>query len=156
MPAKIPDENYGLGTGKSPVISTKQLARLVNLTEVRIGQLTNEGVLERVARGRYDLFKAIHSYVSYLQTRRSNQWDGEEKTDLQAEQLRRTREQADELELKNSKTRGELVEVARVKMLGEKVMSAIKTRILNSPLPDAEKDKCLRDLVSLGELDYQE
>lgn len=148
MPAKIPDHNHGLGTGKCPVISTKQLARLFNLTETRIAQLAQEGVLEKVSRGRYDLFKAVHSYVSYLQTRKVNQWDDDEPSDIKAEQLRRTKEQADELELKNAKTRGELVEVARVILWGQKQLSALKQEILNLDLDDEKKDKILRKLLA--------
>jgi phage terminase Nu1 subunit (DNA packaging protein) len=70
--------------------------------------------------------------------------------------LRRTKEEADKLELANARTRGELVEVAKVKRLGEQVMSGIKTKILNMPLTDDEKDKCLRDLLSLKDLDYSD
>jgi hypothetical protein len=43
-----------------------------------------------------------------------------------------------------------------VKRLGEQVMSGIKIKILNMPLTDDEKDKCLRDLLSLKDLDYSD
>jgi phage terminase Nu1 subunit (DNA packaging protein) len=74
--------------------------------------------------------------------------------DIAAEQLRVARETADKLALQNSRTRGELVEIASVKKLGEKVMIAIRQRILNMPLTDDEKDKCLTELLNLKDLDW--
>ncbi len=82
--------------------------------------------------------------------------DEENPTEIKKHQLRRTKEEADKLELANARTRGELVEVAKVKRLGEQVMSGIKTKILNMPLTDDEKDKCLRDLLSMKDLDYSD
>ncbi|MES2995890.1 MAG: hypothetical protein V4733_03680 [Verrucomicrobiota bacterium] len=74
--------------------------------------------------------------------------------DHEAEKLRKTREEADRLALQNARARGELVEIAAVKRLGEKVMAAVRNRLLNMPLTDEEKDQCLRELLSLSEMDW--
>ncbi len=74
--------------------------------------------------------------------------------DIEAERLRKTREEADKLALANARSRGELVEIAAVKKLGEKVMVAVRNRILNMPLTDEEKDSCLRELLALGDMDW--
>lgn len=74
--------------------------------------------------------------------------------DYEAEKLRKTREEADKLALQNARSRGELVEIAAVKKLGEKFMVALRNRILNFPLTDEEKDKCLLELMDLGNLDW--
>jgi len=74
--------------------------------------------------------------------------------DLKREQLRKTTEEADKLALANSRTRGETVEIAAVKKLGEKVMVAIRNRILNLPLTDNEKDRILLDLMELEKIDW--
>lgn len=74
--------------------------------------------------------------------------------DIEAERLRKTREEADKLALQNARSRGELVEIASVKKLGEKVMIAIRNRILNMPLTDEEKDRCLVELMDLSKLDW--
>ena len=153
----VKDDQFGLGKGKQPTIPTKQLARLLNLTQARISQLAQQGIIEKEERGRWALFDTVRDYVSYLQTRKVNQWDGDDDlSDIKTEQLRRTKEEADKLELQNARTRGELVEVALVQKMGEKVMAAIKTRILNMPLTDDVKDQCLRDLLSLRDMDFTE
>jgi hypothetical protein len=74
--------------------------------------------------------------------------------DIEAEKLRKTREEADKLALANARSRGELVEIASVKKLGEKIMVAIRNRLLNMPLTDEEKDRCLTELMDLGKLDW--
>jgi hypothetical protein len=74
--------------------------------------------------------------------------------DIEAEKLRKTREEADRLALMNARSRGELVEIAAVKKLGEKVMIAIRNRLLNMPLTDDEKDRCLLDLMELDKIDW--
>lgn len=142
--------------GKSPTVPVSTLAKLFNLTSVRVQQLAADGVISKTGRGQYDLWSSVRGYIKFLQERKVNQWDSreEEQTDLKREQLRRTKEEADKLELLNARTRGELVEVSRVKRAGEKVMSAIRNRILNMPLTDDEKDQCLRDLLSVREFDF--
>jgi phage terminase Nu1 subunit (DNA packaging protein) len=141
---------------KSTSVDVGTLAKLFDLTAVRIQQLAADGIVVKSSRGKYDLWKSIRGYVQYLQKRRVNQWDGkeEELSEIKREQLRRVKEEADKLELQNARTRGELVEIAAVKRLGEKVMVALRNRVLNMPLTDEEKDKCLRELMDLGKLDW--
>jgi len=155
MPKKTKNEKQA---SESPSTDVNTLSKLFNLTPIRIQQLANEGVTVKSARGRYELWPSIKNYIKYLQERKINQWttDEENPTELKKHQLRRTKEEADKLELQNARTRGELVEVSRVKQLGEQVMSGIKAKILNMPLTDDQKDKCLRDLLSIKDLDFKE
>lgn len=155
MSKKTKDEKQA---SESPSTDVNTLSKLFNLTPIRIQQLANEGVTVKSARGRYELWPSIKNYIKYLQERKINQWtnDEENPTELKKHQLRRTKEEADKLELANARTRGELVEVSRVKKLGEQVMSGIKAKILNMPLTDEQKDKCLRDLLSIKDLDFKE
>jgi len=150
--------NYGIGRGSGPIATTSSLASVLSLTKTRIGQLVEEGVLVKLERGKFHLCDSVNRYVNYLRNQPKNQWGakGEDETDFDRERLRRTKEEADKLEIFNARSRGELVEIEKVKRSGEKVMSAIKTRLLNMPLTDEEKDQCLRDLVSLKEMDFSD
>jgi len=151
-------DNIAKDNGKSPTVPVSTLAKLFNLTSVRVQQLAADGIIQKSGRGQYDLWPSVRAYIAYLQERKVNQWDSDtaDPTEIKKQQLRRTKEEADKLELANARTRGELVEVSKVKRLGEQVMSGIKTKILNMPLTDDEKDKCLRDLLSLKDLDYSD
>ena len=155
MPKK---DNIAKDNGKSPTVPVSTLAKLFNLTSVRVQQLAADGIIQKSGRGQYDLWPSVRAYIAYLQERKVNQWDSDtdDPTEIKKQQLRRTKEEADKLELANARTRGELVEVSKVKRLGEQVMSGIKTKILNMPLTDDEKDMCLRDLLSLKDFDYSD
>ena len=74
--------------------------------------------------------------------------------DIEAERLRKTREEADKLALANARSRGELIEIQSVKKLGERVMVAIRNRILQFPITDDEKDALLTELLNLGKMDW--
>ena len=107
--------------GKSPTVPVSVLAKLFNLTSVRVQQLAADGIISKAGRGQYDLWSSVRGYIKFLQERKVNQWDSDDNlSDIKKEQLRRTKEEADKLELINAKTRGELVEVELVKREGEK------------------------------------
>lgn len=72
----------------------------------------------------------------------------------EAERLRKTKEEADKIALANAKERGEVVEIGAVIQFGEKVFAAVRQKILNMPLTDEEKDKCLSELLSLKDKDW--
>lgn len=150
--------NYGIGRGIGPIAATSSLANVLGVTKTRIGQLVQEGVLVKLERGKFPLCDSVNRYINYLRNQKQNQWGskGEDETDFDRERLRRTKEEADKLELLNARTRGELVEVAQVKKLGEKVMASIKTVIMNDAITDDAKDKCLRNLKSLSEMDFSD
>jgi phage terminase Nu1 subunit (DNA packaging protein) len=74
--------------------------------------------------------------------------------DYEAERLRKTKEEADKLALANAKERGEVVEIGAVIQFGEKVFASVRQKILNMPLTDEEKDKCLAELLALKDKDW--
>lgn len=45
------------------------IAKLFNLTERRVQQLSKEGVIPKAERGKYELIGAVQGYVRYLQER---------------------------------------------------------------------------------------
>lgn len=137
--------------GKNPSVPVSSLAKLFNLTSVRIQQLASDGIVIRTSRGRYDLWSSISNYIEYLQERRVNQWDDESEnpTELKKQQLRRTKEEADKLELANAKTRGELIEKSEVIKAGEEIMAIVRNAILNDKITEEAKDKCLKNLLRL-------
>ncbi len=136
--------------------NVRQLAEAFGLTKVRIQQLAAEGIIPKHDHGKYDFLECVKSYCAYIKTHKRNQYDSnsESSGDIEAERLRKTKEEADKLELHNARTRGELVEIAAVKKLGERVMIAIRSKILNFPITDDEKDALLRELMTINKIDW--
>lgn len=143
-------DNIAKDNGKSPTVPVSTLAKLFNLTSVRVQQLAADGIIQKSGRGRYDLWPSVRAYIAYLQERKVNQWDGDaaDPTEIKKQQLRRTKEEADKLELLNAKTRGELVEVEKIINYFSEIASVLKNIILNDSITEDAKDKCLRNISS--------
>lgn len=106
------------------------MAKLFNLTERRVQQLSKEGVIPKDARGRYELVPAVQGYVRYLQERALGQQVPEGAIDYHAEKARKTRAEADLAEMEAAARRGELVEAAVVDQAWQSVMREIQSKLL--------------------------
>lgn len=70
--------------------------------------------------------------------------------DIQGERLRKTREEADSLALRNAEMRGELVSVTLVKQMVSEIILANKQTVLASQLEQETKNEILANLEALG------
>jgi len=138
-------------------INQADLSRLVGITRQRIATLTDNGTFDRDVSGTYDLVASVQAYITLLQLNRKSRHDSptfDDENEIEVQKLRKLTEEADRLAIANAQSRGELVEIETVKRLGEKVMVAIRQKILSMPLTDTEKDLMLADLFALRELDW--
>jgi phage terminase Nu1 subunit (DNA packaging protein) len=128
-PASYTASKFAALTG----IDRHELQRRLEELKAATGATTSQGAAE------YSLRDLVKAYAG---------------GDARAEALRKTRAESERIELQNSRTRGELVEVQKVIRLGQRVMIAVRNRILSFPLTDEEKDTCLRELLSLQGMDW--
>jgi phage terminase Nu1 subunit (DNA packaging protein) len=62
------------GETKQPTeVTTEQLCRLFDLTSARVGQLGKDGIIFKTGRNKFDLWKSIKGYITFLQ---KNKIDG--------------------------------------------------------------------------------
>ena len=132
------------------------IAKLLDLTDRRVQQLTSEGVIPKTERGRYELVPAVRGYVRYLRDRSIGK-DGAVIPDIASERARLTREQADKMAMENAKARGELIPTPLVQKSIERAFSAFGARIdaiprkavprLKGCSGDAAREKVLRELI---------
>lgn len=69
--------------------------------------------------------------------------------DIQGEQLRKTREEADKIALANAKDRNKLVETERVIKFCNGIGVVLRQKLLASSLTDDEKDELLAEIKKL-------
>ncbi len=132
------------------------IAKLLDLTDRRVQQLTSEGVIPKTERGRYELVPAVRGYIRYLRDRSIGK-DGAVIPDIASERARLTREQADKMAMENAKARGELIPTPLVQKSIERAFSAFGSRIdavprkavprLKGCSGDAAREKVLRELI---------
>ena len=111
----------------------KTAAALLHVSTRRLYQIANEdNPPPKAPDGKYPTCE----FGDWLRARHANdlgvQQDGNV-LDLQAERARLAKEQADKTAMENARQRGELVPVAAVRGLLEKILSAFRTRILSLP-----------------------
>lgn len=77
-------------------VTARELAALLGITDRRVRQLVDEGVLQRSERGRYPLKACLNGYVAAIE-------GAAESSDLQAERLKLIRAQRRRIELSNER-----------------------------------------------------
>mgnify|MGYP001012716662 CR=1 FL=1 len=120
---------------KSPTVDVGTLARLFNLTAVRVQQLAKDGVVIKAERGRYDLWASIRGYIKFLQDRRVNQWDGngDDAGDWQKHRARLTAAKADMAEMQAAILKGTVHEARAVESVWTDHLLACRAKLLGMP-----------------------
>jgi hypothetical protein len=118
------------------LVGTSQLAKALNITPRHIQRLCDQGVLQRLKRGQYDLGKCMAAFIRYQQKtgekkeeRTQNNADGE----MQAVRQRLLTAQAEREELALKRERALVIPIAVYEQeTADRIMST-KTRILQLP-----------------------
>ncbi len=109
-----------------------QLAKLLNLTVQQCYNLANSGTIPKAENGQWNLTQCAHAYIKYLQGR-----SGDEKRDFAAERTRKTRLEADILELEKAQLAGQLIPVDQVQAAWGRLAAAFRARMLALPTKTA-------------------
>src|SRR3990170_7178007 len=83
------------------------IAKLLDLSIRRVYQLTNEGVIPKAEKGRYELVPAVQGYIRYLRDRAIGP-DALPDESARASRARLLKAQAEAQEMENAKVRGDL------------------------------------------------
>ena len=108
----------------------------------RINQLVQDGVIDRLTRGRYDLLKCTHNYCNYLRSRGGLEQNGDE-DDPRVATTRLKNAQAVKYELENAQTQSELLEQTLVLQYLEELAVTLANQY------DAFEGRLTRELASV-------
>jgi phage terminase Nu1 subunit (DNA packaging protein) len=122
------------------------IARLLDLTERRVQQLSREGVIPKAERGEYDLVGAVRGYVVYLRDLAMKAQAGA--PDFAAERARLIRARADLAEMEAEGRRGELLSAELVEVAWTAVLARLRARLL--VLPDRLAPYCFEETTIAG------
>jgi phage terminase Nu1 subunit (DNA packaging protein) len=107
------------------------IARLLDLSERRVQQLSREGVIPKAERGQYDLVAAVRGYVAYLRDLAVRAEAGA--PDFGVERARLIKAKADIAEMEASGRRGELLPAEDVEAAWTAVLARLRARLLVLP-----------------------
>ena len=120
--------------GDKKLVTTKELAKFINLTDRRIQQLT-PSVFKAVKRNQYDLIASVRSYIIYLQeivAKRTNANEEQEKQRLEADiRLKEAKAEIAQLDLKELKA--ELLRAEDVQAFIEDLGATTKSLLMGFP-----------------------
>jgi phage terminase Nu1 subunit (DNA packaging protein) len=120
----------------NPTVPVGTLAKLFNLTDIRVQQLAKMGVCVKAERGRYDLWASVKGYIKYLQERavgRGPEGGGGEGDDYQKHRARLYKARADKEEIQASLLAGKAHDAAIIEKVWGDMLANAKTRIMAIP-----------------------
>ncbi len=106
------------------------VAEMLGLTEKRVKQLTDEGVLKEVVSGHYKLAESIQAYITYLQNKLS---DRDETSDYNTEKAKLTKAKREKEEAELALMRGELHRSADVEFVVGTMIVSFRAKMLTVP-----------------------
>lgn len=132
----------------TPSVPVGTLAKLFNLTEVRVQQLVKLGVVVRGERGRYDLWPSIQGYIKYLQERTGGR-SGGDGSDYEKHRTRLYKARADAAELSAQLMNGKMHEAEKVAAVWTEMISAARSKLLALPTRAAGKVMGLSEIAQV-------
>jgi phage terminase Nu1 subunit (DNA packaging protein) len=105
------------------------IARLFNLTERRVQQLAQDGIIPKGKRGEYDLVACVRGYIAYLQQNANGRT-----SDVAADRNRLVKAQADRAELECRMLLREVIPVLEVEESWARILKSFQSRILSLPM----------------------
>lgn len=105
--------------------TSRVVAQYLNLTERRVRQLRDEGVIKEKRPGLYDLIDTMSRYIKYI--------GSGSKADLNEERAKLTKAKREAAEMENKVRKAELLEVGSVEKTYSTVIMNFRSRILALP-----------------------
>lgn len=107
------------------------IAKLLDLSERRVQQLSRDGVIPKATRGQYDLIASVRGYVRYLRDQAAKAQAGA--PDYASERARFIRARADLAEMEAEEKRGSVIAAEDVEIAWIALLSLLRTRLLALP-----------------------
>lgn len=116
-------------------VSSTVLSNLFGITTRRIRQLENEGVIKKVARGKYNLQENIKSYITFIKTSADLKENKSEegKIDYDEEHALLERRRREKIELELAAMRGTMHYSEDVERVMTDMLSNFKAKLLGLP-----------------------
>jgi phage terminase Nu1 subunit (DNA packaging protein) len=121
-----------MSSDKVSTVPSATLAALFSVTDRRIRQLADDGVIPRAARGRYPLAASIRGYVKFL-GRSGGDGSPAPATSFSAARTRLTIARAELVEMERAEKAATLIPSDQVEAAWIKITSIIRTRLLAIP-----------------------
>lgn len=116
------------------IVNTKVLASILDVSDRRIRQLVEEGVIDKVKTGTYELVPTIRKYILYLKVKNDNSADeGSSENNYMLEKTLHEKAKRQIAELDLAQMQGTLHDAKDVEREMTKMLTAFRARMLAIP-----------------------
>ena len=116
------------------IVNSIILGNCWGITDRRVRQLREEGIISEVARGKYDLIKSTRQYCEYLRQQANASKDGKEsKLNFDTEKALHEKVKREKAELQFKVMKGELHRSEDVESVMTDMITRAKTKLLGIP-----------------------
>lgn len=146
------DHHLDLNALQSVTCGPKDLADLFGYSGKRIEQLTDEGIVVKRSRGKYALWESVKGLILHRDTKKKNQWDGEEGGDYEAHRARLTAAKADVAEISAAIAKGQAHDAGAVEAVWTDMLMNARSKLLSIPTRLAPKLRKESDLAVVKDI----
>ena len=136
-------------TRGSDICTTNRLAEIIGLSDRRIRQLEDAGILQKLERGKYNLPAAIQSYVKWIKDQA--QKDNED-LDLTHERTLLTKAQREKAEIELGELRDEIYRADYIIPVMQELLLGVRNRLLAIPQRCAPQAMAATELIDVQEI----
>lgn len=116
------------------IVGTSTLANILDVTDRRVRQLVDEGIITKVKNGSYELIPTLKKYLLYIKTKSDNKMDNSHsEEDLLAEKTMHERAKRKIAELDLAQMQGKLHDSADIEREMTKMLAAFRAKVLAIP-----------------------
>jgi phage terminase Nu1 subunit (DNA packaging protein) len=131
---------------------SKDLAELFGYSAKRIEQLADEGIVVKRSRGKYALWESIKGLVLHRDTKKKNQWDGDEGGSYEEHRARLTAAKADVAEISAAIAKGQAHDAGAVEAVWTDMLMNARSKLLALPTRLAPKLRKANDLAVVKDI----
>ena len=134
----------------SVVVNTVVIAKMFNMTPRRVRQLVEEGVVDRVGHGRFNLIDTVSKYVTFLKLNTESLTEGDVTESLDYEKWLHEKAKREKAEIELAHIKKEMHSSGEVEEVMNNMVMNFRQRILSIP------SKCALQLMNRTDPKYIE
>lgn len=133
------------------VVTAKVIGQIIGVTDRRVRQLAQEGVVPKHESGSYELVPTIKAYVNYIKVGIDAE-EGSDKANLDKEKYLHEKAKREKAELILGEMKGELHDAAIVEEVMSDMLSNFRSKLLSIPSKTAPILLGINDIPEIQEI----
>lgn len=115
------------------VVNTQAVAKMFGVTDRRIRQFVEEGIIDRVGHGRFDVVDTVNKYITHLRMA-SDQLDENDVTEsLEYEKYLHEKAKREKAEIELAHIKGNMHSAIEVEKVMNNMLASFRARMLSLP-----------------------